>query len=225
MDALLSEKLSAATDDFNPAEPHNNFLLHISDPVVQFLSNDPDHDIKLAELEPLESHLFFQAFLAGDGELFFFQVCQQVLLLGHQDVVPSTELTERLLLLPGSLSFSLVYGLAWPAVSLPEVPGLLKLFLVDLALNSLLQALVPLALHEYLAHVIVAVTHGGVRYQKLGTSGDLLSKLDSVLRLVFVWLEDLFLNLGVPLVLFFFLQGCFVLCEVPPTRRLEEPLV
>ena len=136
-----------------------------------------------------------------------------------------TELTERLLLFLGSLSFSLVYCLARLAVSLPEVPGLLELFLVDLALNSLLQALVPLALHEYLAHVIVAVTHGGVRYQKLGASGDLLSKLDSVLGRVFTWLEDLFLNLGVPLVLLFFLQGRLGLSEVPPARRLEEPLV
>ena len=189
--------MSAATDDLDPSEPHHNFLLLLTDPVAQLLSNDPDHDIKLAELEPLESHLSFQAFLAGDGELFFFQVCQQFWLLGHQDVVPLTELTERLLLLLGSLSFSLVYCLAWLAVSLPEVPGLRKLFLVDLALNSLLQALVPLALHEYLAHVIVAVPHGGVRYQKLGARGDLLSKLDCVLRLVFVRLEDLFLDLRV----------------------------
>lgn len=59
MDALPAEELSAATDDFNPAKPHQNFLLLLSDPFVQFLSNDPDHDIELAELEPLESHLSF----------------------------------------------------------------------------------------------------------------------------------------------------------------------
>ena len=88
-----------------------------------------------------------------------------------------------------------------------------------------MQALVSLALHELLAHVIVAVSHGGVRYQKLGAGGDLLSKLDCVLRLFFVWLEDLFLDLRVPLVLFFLLQGRLVTSEVPLSRRLEQPLV
>ena len=70
--ALLAKKLAAAIDDFESPEPHHYFLLLVLDPIVQLLGDDLDHDVKLAQLEPLESHLSFHASLAGYSKLLFF---------------------------------------------------------------------------------------------------------------------------------------------------------